>query len=803
LNEVCLPRQASFDAIGNPIIELCDCFSTTAGCGPVDIQPNVTIGYTVSCPGPCPIPEACELHFNGIPQGLSTIDSSQIPAGAAVTCACVVPPPILCPLPATQECAALQARDCQTLDPTNENCLPKVIRRNTGQVFFPPTEGIDILTQTTGYVMIKEPGGMTTSYPIRESPNMTRVIRESPVDDPDGHRMLATEIIEMQLMAGGGGGGGGAIMIRESPTRASNGRVDGPISAATDYPANSFFDLYVEIDIPDMGIYGLWNNDPIRLEAQDIVAMPPLGSSFKTPMSWQPIELLESGGAQTGYWIVEVRHDPPPPPPPEWEVILCDCIDPAACHVTQEFSVIPSCAGGCQNNEICTQIITYGPGTVDYSCQCVQAPLEACCFVDGHCEMLLAANCLLIDGTPQGPGTTCSLLQEACCLPNGTCMMTDPLCCDDLGGTRMGPGSQCTAPQACCFAPPNPFCTEMDPLCCVAQGGTPGGPGSTCIPEACCLPDGTCTMTAACLCTFFGGTPKGVGTSCLGDNSGNGIDDFCEILDKVVCEPQGGLNPFHPPTYWYDVTPTGFGRCDFHVRVFDPNAYDYTNWSINPYPWPAGSWAFLVHKVGTEWWASWWDTDPMCSHAFFVKTRFQFDNRNASTWGDWTTTISNTSDPYNQVVDRSANHPAEPDGNGYRVHVPKVGASKWDQWPDASLPGLHAANGTVLADNWECGGGLVTDLHWWGNYELLQGQERRGAGIQCINLSIHSDNPASPWCLPQEPALWGVCAVFSELKERDTGMVNNEGSKIYEYTFYLNPGWPQITGHIYWLDVEA
>ncbi len=25
--------------------------------------------------------------------------------------------------------------------------------------------------------------------------------------------------------------------------------------------------------------------------------------------------------------------------------------------------------------------------------------------------------------------------------------------------------------------------------------------------------------------------------------------------DSVVCEPQGGGNPFHPITYWYDVTP--------------------------------------------------------------------------------------------------------------------------------------------------------------------------------------------------------------------------------------------------------
>jgi hypothetical protein len=26
--------------------------------------------------------------------------------------------------------------------------------------------------------------------------------------------------------------------------------------------------------------------------------------------------------------------------------------------------------------------------------------------------------------------------------------------------------------------------------------------------------------------------------------------------DLVVCEPQGGGNPFHPPIYWYDVTTT-------------------------------------------------------------------------------------------------------------------------------------------------------------------------------------------------------------------------------------------------------
>jgi hypothetical protein len=624
--------------------------------------------------------------------------------------------------------------------------------------------------------------------------------------------------------------------------------------------------------------------------------------------------------------------------------------------------VDPTCTGGCPGTQVCTQRITIDPidpNIVDYSCECVAPQPEACCFADGHCEMHVAAECLLIGGTPKGPGTLC-----------------------------------------------------------------------------------------------------------LGDNSGNGIDDACEILDKVVCEPQGGLNPSHPSTYWYDVTPTGFGRCDFHVRVYDPNPNDYTNVSMPAF------WAFLVHQVGLEWWASWWDTDTAnCSHAFSGKTRFQFDNPNAKTWGDWSTTIGNSSEPDDDVVDRSANHPAETNGSGYRVHVPlppgvvtqacclqngtcveveynkcvalggdpqgpnticdmrvcnplkwaqpptynvaepgaqcfwgwnehshyqspgcaivaddwacdtdrpitdihwwgsyqnwtapeppppvpgfpdsfhigiwtdvprnvdrpfshpgkmiwesivprmalneryvgcdqypgqpldtcfrydftipeagwfyqalstdptiywisisawylsgppeqpfiwgwktrehffnddavrifapnpptigsefiegtpivtpdgeswdmafvlttdTPGPSKWDQWPDVSLRGLHASDGITLADNWECTGGLVTDLHWWGNYELDGlGHEKRGAGIQCINLSIHANRPEDPWCLPQDPELWGVCALFSALNEHDTGMVNIEGSKIYEYTFYLNPGWAQTPGDIYWLDIEA
>jgi subtilisin family serine protease len=140
--------------------------------------------------------------------------------------------------------------------------------------------------------------------------------------------------------------------------------------------------------------------------------------------------------------------------------------------------------------------------------------------------------------------------------------------------------------------------------------------------------------------------------------------------DIVVCEPRGGVNPAHPTTYWYDVTPDGSGRCDFHVQVFDPHPANYTNPTL-PFP----NWQFAVHKVGSQWWASWWD--PNCTDAIFDTFRFQFEHPNPSRWGEWTTTIGGNWNPYDgsvydgNVADNSTAHADEPDGYGYRVHVPR------------------------------------------------------------------------------------------------------------------------------------
>jgi hypothetical protein len=188
--------------------------------------------------------------------------------------------------------------------------------------------------------------------------------------------------------------------------------------------------------------------------------------------------------------------------------------------------------------------------------------------------------------------------------------------------------------------------------------------------------------------------------------------------DTVVCEPQGGQNPTHPSTYWYDVTPTQFGRCDFHVKVYDSIASHYTNW-IEPL-----TWQHSVHKVGSDWWVSWWDPD--CDNAIFSKFRFQFDNHNPVVWSDWRTTISSSDDPYAQVIDSAGNHTAEANGYGYLVHVPFYEETQVDtctyykrDYPDYAPNGMpdfdQKQNGWMdPAMQWShCGPVALANCLWW------------------------------------------------------------------------------------------
>lgn len=142
--------------------------------------------------------------------------------------------------------------------------------------------------------------------------------------------------------------------------------------------------------------------------------------------------------------------------------------------------------------------------------------------------------------------------------------------------------------------------------------------------------------------------------------------------DHVVCEYAQGSHPAHPDTYWYDVTPNGVRR-DFHVRVFDDDPQNYSNW-VEPQ-----GWTHKLHKVtvGTEceWWVSWYDvsgTNPISgSLGPLWPTRFGFNNENKATWGEWITTNGGGDNPHMAGSDSTSRHgPPASDGHGRQVHVP-------------------------------------------------------------------------------------------------------------------------------------
>ncbi len=214
--------------------------------------------------------------------------------------------------------------------------------------------------------------------------------------------------------------------------------------------------------------------------------------------------------------------------------------------------------------------------------------------------------------------------------------------------------------------------------------------------------------------------------------------------DIVVCEVQGGDNPTHPNTFWYDVTPTDFGRCDFHVRVYDPDPANYSNVSL-----PAASWQFAVHNVDGEWWASWYD--PQCLNAIFDTFRFQFDNTSGRAWGEWTTTIGAGPDPYYWVIDFSGRHFLEPDGYGYRVHVPDgIHAHYLDH--NVGEPTLTMTDQGILGfmdDTQTQGSGLIYPAE--GNNLLYVGSLWVGLSDTYVANRDYSADPATEWTVSATP----------------------------------------------------
>jgi hypothetical protein len=176
----------------------------------------------------------------------------------------------------------------------------------------------------------------------------------------------------------------------------------------------------------------------------------------------------------------------------------------------------------------------------------------------------------------------------------------------------------------------------------------------------------------------------------------------------------------------------------------------------------------------------------------------------------WAVADANTYARFRFVTDPVSLMDWGPAPNGevedYKVRIGELLAIKWEQLPDPQVTGYHCHDShdgisyqeLHIADDWLCEGGVVTDLHWWGNYENAD------ANTWGFRISIYGDAGGTPdlWAGP----LWMVDAPLGpgpgEVHETPSGPPYVPWSMIY-YEYYLLDPFVQLEGEVYWLDLMA
>ena len=150
---------------------------------------------------------------------------------------------------------------------------------------FPPG-GIDEFP--SGALLTLDVPGSGLAHVTLNGPS--RVLRSDPSDsDGDGRMEIETELLSMDLS---GMSPLGPMRLRESPTRASLGRIVQQ-TPGVDFPADSFFDVFFEVSL-DGGANWLPMDQPLRMQAA-IQAIPPILAYYQSPPS-TAVPIVGPGG---------------------------------------------------------------------------------------------------------------------------------------------------------------------------------------------------------------------------------------------------------------------------------------------------------------------------------------------------------------------------------------------------------------------------------------------------------------------------------------------------------------------------
>lgn len=360
------------------------------------------------------------------------------------------------------------------------------------------TQGSTGLNSDTGGTPVGDAGNCPLTSCVSDS-SLTFPLGWS-LGPSSSRREIHTEIVTLNLVGPYAGGTLPSVRAGSlAPTRPKSfGEVQSkcnPLNsscipnAVNDLPADSFFDVFVEVDLP------MWmppffpggtvyNLEPLLVLNDNVETLPPTVVYIHGNSSMVPVYFKDPG--------------PPNPIDPAWD-----------------------------QDDLLGYLVLAGHGVGYASCDCEGLPASLTpprCFKDVYCDQAQEMTGL-----------------GGCCLPNGTCEMLDLQGCTDIGvgGHYLGDGTPCTKCGACCRDTNRCDSPVSDIECLALPGGFFMGNGSTscthnpdgsCKCGACCLPANGCALCVNYdACVKLGGRYLGDGTtSCAHDAAGDCIPTVSE-----------------------------------------------------------------------------------------------------------------------------------------------------------------------------------------------------------------------------------------------------------------------------------
>ncbi|MFQ5430064.1 MAG: dockerin type I domain-containing protein [Phycisphaerae bacterium] len=376
----------TFPGIFN-VIE-CGCLQ---GCGEVEI-----LGDLINCPGTCPNPppgEFCQIHYDGVPQGFTSVVNTQVPNGTQVTCGCA-PDPQVCPLPPPPKdllCANLQNTDCVAA-PAGE-CLPRAVLVD----FTLP--GIFDVIQCECIVGC---GEVEILGDLIRCPNQCPIPGDLCQIHFDGVPQGITSVVNTAVPSG-------TVVTCDcdkDPPVVCQPSADllGCDPFACPDPTEQCQPRCVRDD--GFGVYTVEDcacRGPTACHLVFNTGVPPFcdgdcpaGETCVQTISFDPLtgekiiccdcEPIEVCGPTPDKQACEPVTCPVPSEEcvakcvrleldGTFSVIQCECQSPNDCHLELDPAVGPMCVGTCPQGQTCVQTVFTNPdGTVDFCCDCVDDP---------------------------------------------------------------------------------------------------------------------------------------------------------------------------------------------------------------------------------------------------------------------------------------------------------------------------------------------------------------------------------------------------------------------------------------------